>query len=346
MKILALSAAACVIAAAPAGAAEYFTSYTGTSGTPTTASMWFTTSDVLNSHGGYDIIAARGDVNGDVITGLEANPNQPNLRLSDTRDFNYDNNIFGSGPLFDTDGAVFKTASGLEYNIWSESDATYTLHSYLLALNTQGGHDAGPGSNGILTLQSPPPPPPAPPTPPTQPIVLNFEDARTYSNNIISTHGFDFSTGGDCCAYSFGNTAGGADNHTQRIIYARYDVTMKTNDGSAFAVTGLDAGTLDNALGSPRDSLVLTGTRTDGSIVTAALDVGNAFAPYLLTDFDHLVSLTFGRPSSNGRYFTFDNLAVGPASAAPEPAVWLMMMAGLGLVGHAMRRAKTRATLA
>jgi len=44
-------------------------------------------------------------------------------------------------------------------------------------------------------------------------------------------------------------------------------------------------------------------------------------------------------PRSN---FTFDDIAV----AAPEPATWLMMILGFGLVGSQLRRSKGKATLA
>jgi len=44
-------------------------------------------------------------------------------------------------------------------------------------------------------------------------------------------------------------------------------------------------------------------------------------------------------PRSN---FTFDDIVV----AAPEPATWLMMILGFGLVGSQLRRSKGKATLA
>lgn len=68
---------------------------------------------------------------------------------------------------------------------------------------------------------------------------------------------------------------------------------------------------------------------------------GNTFAPYLLTGFDDLISLTFGRPSDDSIYFTFDNIAVGP-SVVPEPATWTLLVGGFGLVGHRMRRRRAR----
>lgn len=340
--ILSAVAVACLSASAPGSAAEYFSSYTSTSGTPTVGSFWFTTADTLNAIGGYDILSAHGDVGGDPITGLQTNPNQPSVTLSATGGFSFNNVYYGSGPVFDNNGAVFTTASGLEYNIWSEPNLTYTLHSYYQAESSPGVHAAGPRSNGTLIAATLPPPAP-PQSPPTHPVVLTFEDARTYSSNIISTQGFDFASAGHCCAYAWGisNGAGNLsfpENGTQRIIYNLYDLTMTANDGSAFTVTSLDAGNGD--IPNARHSMLLTGTRADGSIVTTELDAGTSFATYALTNFSNIVSLTFAHVRGEGDYFTFDNLAVGPGSPTPEPATWALMIVGFGLVGLRMRRTR------
>jgi hypothetical protein len=73
--ILPALAIACAGLATPASAAEYYASFTGTSGKIANASMWFTTTDTLNALGGYDIVSAHGSVGTDRITGLVANPN-------------------------------------------------------------------------------------------------------------------------------------------------------------------------------------------------------------------------------------------------------------------------------
>jgi hypothetical protein len=77
LKSLACAAALVLAAAAApaANAATYSLHYTETSGhgplTLDRANLTFTISDTLNSLGGYDILNVTGDVNGDVITGLQ-----------------------------------------------------------------------------------------------------------------------------------------------------------------------------------------------------------------------------------------------------------------------------------
>ncbi|QXQ06090.1 hypothetical protein KX816_18165 [Sphingosinicellaceae bacterium] len=68
----------CALATMPAQAAVYGATYTSTLGPVTTASFLFTTADVLNTRGGYDILSLSGHVNQHPITGLIANPNAPN----------------------------------------------------------------------------------------------------------------------------------------------------------------------------------------------------------------------------------------------------------------------------
>jgi hypothetical protein len=322
--------------AAPAYAAEYFGSYTSYSGTPTTASLYFTSSDTKNAVGGYDILGMHGDVNGDVITGVEANPNQPFLSLSATRAWNFDNVLFDNGPLLSTDGVVFTTASGLEYNMWSDGGTNYTLKSVQEAFNAIGKHDAGPGSHGTMATSTPSDPtPPAPPS--GQPALLTFEDARTYNPNLIATQGYQFSST-VCCEFTNGNTfvGGGADNHTKRIAYNQNPVVMTAVDGSTFDVTSLDAGVGNYFTAGVDYSMLLTGLQADGTQVTTSLALGTSFQNYALSGFTDLVSLSFGHPGG-GLYYTFDNIAVGPGSAVPEPASWALMLVGFGAMGVSMR---------
>jgi hypothetical protein len=90
--------------------------------------------------------------------------------------------------------------------------------------------------------------------------VLTFDGARTYTPEVISTHGFEFVSDGHCCAYSWGVGGGNADNGTQRMIYTLYDLTMTAMDDSAFTVTSLDFGTSSLAPPASRYSVLLTGT--------------------------------------------------------------------------------------
>ena len=47
--------------------------------------------------------------------------------------------------------------------------------------------------------------------------------------------------------------------------------------------------------------------------------------------------VTFGVLNSSNEYLAFDNIVYNSAAAVPEPATWLMMILGFGLVGGAMR---------
>ena len=55
-----------------------------------------------------------------------------------------------------------------------------------------------------------------------------------------------------------------------------------------------------------------------------------------------IASVTFLRNNTGNTAFTFDSLA----AAAPEPATWLMMILGFGLVGSQLRRRRGKAALA
>jgi hypothetical protein len=46
---------------------------------------------------------------------------------------------------------------------------------------------------------------------------------------------------------------------------------------------------------------------------------------------------------NSGGGFEFDNLTIGPVSAAPEPGTWAMLLIGFGAVGAAMRSGRRRA---
>ena len=74
LTTLAIAAVAAIGTFAPAQAASYLLNYTGPGAT---AAITITTSDVPDAVGGYDILSASGNVNGDVLTGLIVNPNQP-----------------------------------------------------------------------------------------------------------------------------------------------------------------------------------------------------------------------------------------------------------------------------
>lgn len=137
----------------PASAATYLTSYTSMSGTPTTASFSITTSDALNARGGYDIVGVSGNVNGDTITGVIPTGQTPTTFLSPSGIWNVDNVFYNQPKFLDSDGMLFSTASGLEYNMWGTSDSNFTLASGYLKPNGHWGYGAR--SNGYVGAVEP-----------------------------------------------------------------------------------------------------------------------------------------------------------------------------------------------
>ncbi len=144
-----LTATALVLAAfsaVPSEAATYLYSYVANSGAPAGASGKFVTANVLNAVGGYDVLGINGSVDGDFITGLVVNANQPNPINSADGRFNFDNVYYATGEKLDGPGLLFNVASGLEYNLFLESPGLYHLYSA-----TPGG-SYGANSLGTFTV--------------------------------------------------------------------------------------------------------------------------------------------------------------------------------------------------
>jgi hypothetical protein len=104
---------------------------------------FLTTSNGLNTVGGYDISSITGAVfgtGGGLITSLVSNPNQP---LPYNNGFAiYDNVLFPtSSPHLDNAGVLFTTANGNTWNIYSlipfNSSTDYALFSYVSANGTR-----------------------------------------------------------------------------------------------------------------------------------------------------------------------------------------------------------------
>lgn len=125
--LIGASTAVLSLTALPSQAATFLWSYTATSGTIAFASGTFTTSDTVNGVGGYDVTGVTGQVDGDVLTGMIANPNQPNTATSPLGLFYYDNNFFAGAPSFTTAGLLFTSGGGVEYNLWADNASTYQL---------------------------------------------------------------------------------------------------------------------------------------------------------------------------------------------------------------------------
>jgi hypothetical protein len=107
-----------------------------------------TTSDALDSAGGFDLTGISGTVigpNGGSIA-LAPNPNQPAASLDSSGSWIYDNVVFSSGPRVDNSGLLF-AAGGYDYNLYSSG-----LVYYLSSFNPAGKYN--PGEVGRLTVST------------------------------------------------------------------------------------------------------------------------------------------------------------------------------------------------
>jgi hypothetical protein len=108
-----------------------------------------TISDTLNSIGGYDVTGISGTVNGSAITGLVANPNQPNSSVDSSGSWIYDNVVYSSGPWVDNSGLLFES-DGYRYNFFS-SGVGYILSSF----NPAANYNPGKVVNGVTVATVP-----------------------------------------------------------------------------------------------------------------------------------------------------------------------------------------------
>lgn len=132
MKSLAkLAAGVCAAAALTAGSAQaatWLVTYTSTGGSPFSANLTVDTLDTLDAAGGYDVTGVSGNVDGDTVTGLIANPGQPWSSYSTDGLFIFDNVFFLTTPTFSHPGLFFSGASGAEYNLFSDSATVFELY--------------------------------------------------------------------------------------------------------------------------------------------------------------------------------------------------------------------------
>lgn len=335
----------CALAAIPAHAGVYGATYTSTLGPATSASFLFTTADVLNTRGGYDILAVSGHVNQHAITGFIANPNSPNTYLSAGNRWQIDNVYYTGVQLFDPDGVLFTVDTGAEYNLWGNSPNSYTMGSKIEDINKPGVWIRLGSTDGYMGSIQPPPLPPSPTHPSGAPTVLTFEELLPstsgpipWLNIPVLTQGYQIKNVAEvCCTYVTTEVPPVANGEpplsNQSLSYIDADAVLTAMDGSNFFVTSFDAKSRSTV--TTVQSLFVTGLRADGSQVTATFDLTHDFQSFNLTGFDDLVSLTFDRPSNF--YWSVDNIAVGP-SVVPEPAAWAMLIAGFGVTGVTLRR--------
>ena len=147
-KVLLAATCACAIAS-PSLAAQFQLTYTSAAA-PILASLLVTTANALNTVGGYDVTGISGNVDGDTVTGLIANPNQPNPTGSSDGLFIYDNVQFPGPQVLSSWGLYFASATH-QYNLFSDSATQYELYQA-----TGGGYTEN--SAGTLDVQAVPEP--------------------------------------------------------------------------------------------------------------------------------------------------------------------------------------------
>lgn len=126
-KTLALATIATLAFCAPAQAGKFVFHYTADPnadfadpGSPSSATIFLTTSNTLNSAGGYDVLSATGSIDGTAITGISPNLDPPNIYGDGV--YLFDNVLFTSGIAFSGGGIAVKTTLG-EYNFGLMTDA-------------------------------------------------------------------------------------------------------------------------------------------------------------------------------------------------------------------------------
>lgn len=123
------------------------------------------------------------------------------------------------------------------------------------------------------------------------------------------------------------------------------DISVSKVDGGAFSLKGFDLAEWDNTRTA---SISLTtagpsGTTTQilplsifsNNLITA----GNDFSHFSLSGYDNVVSFTL-TGNVSWAFIAMDNLEV--AAAIPEPETYVMMLAGLGLLGLTARRRRQK----
>ena len=119
---------AAILSATPACAGHFLGTYTAIDGTPAVATLDIETSDVLDSVGGYDVLSIKGDIDGDEITGLTANPAQPfGYHQPAPGIITYDNVLYPNGPNLSGFGLLFRTAAGYDVNLFSDDATRFEL---------------------------------------------------------------------------------------------------------------------------------------------------------------------------------------------------------------------------
>jgi hypothetical protein len=188
--------------------------------------------------------------------------------------------------------------------------------------------------------------PGASPIPPGTVIIEDFEDETGGTpGQSIGTNAFVFNTsvGGQAAQPAFNSTGNfGAVLGTPTL--GSYQINFATSTIFSFALGSLDTyndlrlflsdGSFIDYFGAG----INQGVQANGDQVSPNT---NGRVTYTVTGGGPFI--VGARFQSTQNSFEFDNLAI---QAVPEPATWMMMILGFGAVGYAMRRRRSKGSLA
>lgn len=174
-----------------------------------------------------------------------------------------------------------------------------------------------------------------------------YSVGKTYS-----TQGFTFnSNGSGFTAYTGTGSLG--DGETSLYDGRAATTTLTQDNGQTFSFNAIDIGPIfGNTFANNYDGPNLfTGTRADGTMVTATATTNSPsghFQTFDFTGFTDLKSLTFASSTSGNSIPQFDNIVLSSPAAVPEASttVSLGLLLALGLGGLAVsasRKAKVAA---
>jgi PEP-CTERM motif len=171
--------------------------------------------------------------------------------------------------------------------------------------------------------------------------VVDFEEKLPFycNSGSGSSAGLNYSGGFADCYYSPTEQADFPTTLTSTVMASGYGTTLFTRTGGGvFSLASADlAFGPFNHNGLESDTTEVIGTFFGGGTVSTVLNVGYGFQTYQFA-WNNLVSVSFGELASASEYLAFDNIVY---NAVPEPASWVMLMAGFGLAGAALRRRRT-----
>ncbi len=119
----------------------------------------------------------------------------------------------------------------------------------------------------------------------------------------------------------------------------RFEFAAGPFELNSFDLVALPGEVSENAVGS------LTGLGINGEVVRSTFFDITTSQTFSFADWDSLSSLIVSATGEIDDHFSIDNLALGASGVIPEPNIWAMMIAGLGLVGAALRRRNVRTTV-